>query len=87
MSSYDTQLTLPTKDQALAGRLAPMVINPNHFITGHKIVGPFDSPLQQAVFGLGCFWGAERKFWEANVQATAVGYTAGHTQNPHYEEV
>jgi len=88
MSAYDNKSSLPSKDQALPGRSNKMAVSPNHFVTGHSIQEPFDSHLQKAIFGLGCFWGAERKFWDASdVAATAVGYAAGHTENPSYEEV
>ena len=60
----------------------------DHFVNGHPIVAPFNDGLETAVFGMGCFWGAERKFWQAaGVYTTAVGYAAGHTPNPSYEEV
>ena len=65
-----------------------MLVPEQHFVNGNPLVGPFDSGLQQAVFGLGCFWGAERRFWETGgVFTTAVGYAGGITPNPSYEEV
>ncbi len=87
MSPHDQNPLFPSKEQALPGRKNKIVVSPHHFVTGHNILEPFKAHLQKAIFGLGCFWGAERKFWEANVAATAVGYAAGHTENPSYEEV
>ena len=80
---------IPTADRALPGRTEPAFAVPaTHFINGNRIQPPFPAGLEQAMFGLGCFWGAERKFWEApGVYATAVGYAAGFTPNPTYEEV
>jgi len=73
---------------ALAGRARPLAVEPTHFVSGHRIVPPFPDGMQQAMFGLGCFWGAERRFWQlAGVYATAVGYAGGVTPNPTYEEV
>jgi len=82
------KLRLPRPDQALPGRQEPMAVPDTHFVNGHRIVPPFPSGLEQAVFGMGCFWGAERKFWQApGVYSTAVGYAGGHTPNPTYKEV
>ena len=82
------KLTLPTADQALPGRQTPMPVHNQHFVTGQPIAPPFAEHLQQAVFGLGCFWGAERKFWQhSGVVSTAVGYCGGSTPNPTYDEV
>ena len=82
------KLTLPTIEQALSGRQTPMSINNQHFVTEQPIAPPFAAHLQQAIFGLGCFWGAERKFWQqSGVVSTAVGYCAGITPNPSYDEV
>ena len=80
---------MPTADRALPGRPAPgFTVPATHFVNGNRIQEPFPAGLEQAMFGLGCFWGAERKFWEApGVYATAVGYAAGMTPNPSYEEV
>ncbi len=79
---------IPTPDEALPGRATPMAVGNRHFVNGHALVPPFPVGLQQAVFGLGCFWGAERKFWQLpGVYSTAVGYAAGFTPNPTYEEV
>ena len=74
--------------EALAGRATPLVIPERHHVNGHPLKPPFPAGLEQAVFGLGCFWGAERKFWELpDVYVTAVGYAGGYTPNPTYEEV
>ncbi len=82
------KLRIPTADQALPGRPTAMRIGDTHFINGHRIVPPFPDGMQRAVFGMGCFWGAERKFWQTRgVYATAVGYAGGATPNPTYEEV
>ena len=79
---------LPTKEAALPGRSEAMPVPDAHFVNGAPIKGPFPAGLEQAVFGLGCFWGAERKFWQLpGVYSTAVGYGAGHTPNPSYREV
>jgi peptide-methionine (S)-S-oxide reductase len=82
------KLRLPTPDQALPGRVEPMPVPDTHFVNGNRIVPPFPPGLEQAVFGMGCFWGAERKFWQApGVYSTAVGYAGGYTQNATYREV
>ncbi len=82
------KLRLPRPDQSLPGRETPMAVPSRHFVNGHPITPPLPDGLQQAVFGMGCFWGAERKFWEApGVYSTAVGYAGGHTPNPTYQEV
>jgi len=82
------KLTLPSKDEALPGRNTPMAVPDRHFVNGSALRGPFDEHLQQAVFALGCFWGAERAFWETpGVVTTSVGYAGGITPNPTYEEV
>ena len=80
--------SLPLPDQALPGRAAPMPVPVQHFVNGAPLRPPFPGHVQEAVFGLGCFWGAERKFWQApGVVSTAVGYAGGSTPNPTYEEV
>jgi peptide-methionine (S)-S-oxide reductase len=74
--------------EALPGRDTPMPVTDTHFVNGHRIVAPFPQGLEQAMFGMGCFWGAERRFWEREgVYATAVGYAGGDTPNPTYREV
>ena len=79
---------LPTAEQALPGRAEPLPVADTHYVNGNPIKAPFPAGLQQAVFGLGCFWGAERRFWQQpGVFSTAVGYAGGMTPNPTYEEV
>ncbi|MFG1282847.1 peptide-methionine (S)-S-oxide reductase MsrA [Xanthobacter autotrophicus] len=81
-------LDLPTKANALPGRSTPVPTAEAHFVNGHALKGPYPAGFETAVFALGCFWGAERKFWQTpGVWATAVGYVAGITENPTYEEV
>ncbi len=79
---------LPTADTALPGRATPIPTAETHFVNGHRILGPYPESCELAVFGLGCFWGAERKFWELGdgIYVTAVGYAGGITPNPTYEE-
>jgi peptide-methionine (S)-S-oxide reductase len=80
--------TLPTADEALPGRDEPMTVAARHFVLGTPLAPPFPAGLERAVFGMGCFWGAERLFWQtAGIHTTAVGYTAGITPNPTYREV
>jgi peptide-methionine (S)-S-oxide reductase len=80
--------TMPSPKEALPGRSTKMPVNNQHFVNGNPIKGPFPAGLETAMFGLGCFWGAERKFWQtAGVFSTAVGYAAGYTPNPTYNEV
>ncbi|HEY4747577.1 MAG TPA: peptide-methionine (S)-S-oxide reductase MsrA [Steroidobacteraceae bacterium] len=72
----------------IPGRAAPMQVPSKHFVNGHRLEAPFPEGMQLAQFGLGCFWGAERKFWEVpGVWSTAAGYAGGETKNPTYEEV
>ena len=79
---------LPSAEQALPGRDTPISVPARHFVNGHPLQPPFPAGLQQAVFAMGCFWGAERRFWQQpGVYSTAVGYAGGHTPNPTYEEV
>ncbi|HEX3954471.1 MAG TPA: peptide-methionine (S)-S-oxide reductase MsrA [Stellaceae bacterium] len=88
MWSLRKKLEIPSPEQSLPGRAMKMPVPPQHYVNGHALAGPYPEGLQQAVFGLGCFWGAERKFWEApGVWTTAVGYAGGSTLNPTYEEV
>jgi len=80
--------TLLPPEQTLPGRDAQMPVPERHFVNGHPIKGPFPAGMQQAVFGMGCFWGAERLFWQLpGVYSTAVGYAGGQTKHPTYEEV
>ncbi|MDI6527326.1 peptide-methionine (S)-S-oxide reductase MsrA [Pseudomonas otitidis] len=82
------KIELPTAAQALPGRETPMPVPETHYVNGHPLQAPFPAGLEQAVFGLGCFWGAERRFWQQEgVWSTAVGYAGGHTPNPTYDEV
>jgi peptide-methionine (S)-S-oxide reductase len=79
---------IPGSDQALPGRNEKIKIDPKHAVHGRSMVEPFPLGLHQVIFGFGCFWGAERKFWNIEgVYTTAVGYSAGHTPNPSYQEV
>ena len=79
--------TVPSAEDALPGRSQEIAVPAKHFVNGHPLKGPFPAGLEQAVFGLGCFWGAERKFWQApGVYTTAVGYAGGSTPNPTYQE-
>ncbi|MDY7582606.1 peptide-methionine (S)-S-oxide reductase MsrA [Pseudomonas sp. CCI3.1] len=79
---------LPTKEQALPGRDTHVQLPETHYVTGEPLLGPFSKNVDFAIFGLGCFWGAERKFWEREgVVSTVVGYAGGYTPNPTYEEV
>ncbi|HEY5949858.1 MAG TPA: peptide-methionine (S)-S-oxide reductase MsrA [Kofleriaceae bacterium] len=82
------KVRMPSPDEALRGRSTPMPVGDTHFVNGHRIKPPFPDGMQRAVFGMGCFWGAERKFWQTpGVYSTAAGYAAGLTPNPTYEEV
>ncbi len=81
-------VTFADASQALPGRAEPLAVTNEHFVLHRPIQPPFPAGLEQAVFGLGCFWGAERRFWtEGGVYTTAVGYAGGFTPNPSYEEV
>ncbi len=83
---YKTRM--PSPEEALPGRDRPMPVPDAHTVLGTPLAGPFPDTFEQAVFGLGCFWGAERKFWQVpGVYTTAVGYAGGFTPNPTYEEV
>ncbi len=83
-----SKLEMPSAEQALPGREEAMPIPDQHFVSGAPLAGPFPDSSRQAMFGMGCFWGAERKFWELpGVLSTAVGYAGGHTPNPTYREV
>src|SRR6516165_7465962 len=89
MFSFRKKLEMPGPGEALPGRPAPIPTARQHFVNGRPLRGPYPEGLAMAMFGLGCFWGAERKFWELGngVYVTAVGYAGGHTPNPTYEEV
>lgn len=87
MLSFRKSMRMPTPDEALPGRSAALPTATHHFVSGRPLKGPYPDGMKQAVFGLGCFWGAERCFWQAEgVYITAVGYSAGLTPNPTYEE-
>ncbi len=86
--SSPMKLRVPGPGDALPGRESAMPVPEAHFVNGNRITAPFPAGLEQAVFGMGCFWGAERKFWQApGVYSTAVGYAGGSTPNPTYKEV
>ena len=85
---FGKKLTVPTPQEALPGRAEPMPVPSSHFVNGNPMQPPYPAGLEMAMFGLGCFWGAERKFWQQEgVFTTAVGYAAGSTPNPTYKEV
>jgi peptide-methionine (S)-S-oxide reductase len=88
MFSVHKRVTLPTAVEALPGRAATMPVPSSHFVTGHRLSPPFPEGMELAMFGMGCFWGAERGFWQLpGVYSTMVGYAGGFTPNPHYDEV
>jgi peptide-methionine (S)-S-oxide reductase len=79
---------MPEAESALPGRSEKIAVPQNHFVNGNSITGPFPQEMKMALFGLGCFWGAERKFWQSlDIFSTSVGYAGGITPNPSYEEV
>jgi peptide-methionine (S)-S-oxide reductase len=85
---FGKPLSLPSQADALPGRAAKMPVPAAHHVNGHRLEEPFPQGTERAMFGLGCFWGAEKKFWQQKgVYSTAVGYAAGHTPNPTYREV
>lgn len=88
MALFRKKAEMPSADQALPGRATPLKVPDTHFVNGNRIQAPVPAGIEEAVFGLGCFWGAERKFWQLpGVYSTAVGYAGGPTRNPTYEEV
>jgi peptide-methionine (S)-S-oxide reductase len=88
MGSSLRKTTLPAAGEALPGRPQPMPVPERHFVNGNRLAPPFPAGLELALFGLGCFWGAERLFWELpGVWSTSVGYAGGFTPNPTYQEV
>ena len=89
MFGFRKSLEVPSKADALPGRANPIRTASQHFVNGNPLRGPYPAGLETAIFGMGCFWGAERKFWELGdgIYTTAVGYAGGHTPNPTYEEV
>ncbi|PMB26945.1 peptide-methionine (S)-S-oxide reductase MsrA [Fischerella thermalis] len=85
---FGKKLTLPSPEEALPGRAESMPVTNRHYVLGNPILPPFPEGTEMAIFGMGCFWGAERKFWQLpGVYTTAVGYAAGITPNPTYREV
>ncbi len=89
MFSFKKSLSIPSAAEALKGRPTPIPTASTHFINGKALKGPYPAGFETAIFGMGCFWGAERKFWELGdgVHVTAVGYIGGPTPNPTYDEV
>ena len=88
MSGLTKSLYMPTADEALPGRMDEMPIQNPHFVSGRSLKPPFPKNTERAMFGMGCFWGAEKQFWTLpGVHVTAVGYSAGYTPNPTYREV
>lgn len=89
MFGFKKLLSIPSRAEALPGRPTPIQTAKQHFVNGNPLKGPYPAGFERAMFGMGCFWGAERKFWELGdgIYTTAVGYAAGHTPNPTYEEV
>jgi peptide-methionine (S)-S-oxide reductase len=85
---FGKKSAIPTPEQALPGRAEVMRVSVQHYVNKNRLQAPFPQGLETAMFGLGCFWGAERKFWQQEgVYTTAVGYAAGYTPNPTYQEV
>jgi len=85
---FGSKTKMPESSEALPGREQQMPVPSAHHVNGHPLRAPFPEGMQMAMFGMGCFWGAERKFWQADgVYSTAVGYAAGYTPNPSYQEV
>jgi peptide-methionine (S)-S-oxide reductase len=89
MRFFRQSTTLPTPLEALPGRATPLETALTHYLNGHPLKGPWKVGFEHVLFGMGCFWGAERKFWQMGegIYVTAVGYSAGHTPNPTYQEV
>jgi peptide-methionine (S)-S-oxide reductase len=88
MALFQKKSTMPTREAALPGRSAALKVPETHFVNGHRIAPPFPAGMREAVFAMGCFWGAERLFWQLpGVYSTAVGYAGGFTPNPTYQEV
>ena len=88
MASKPRKTSMPSAAEALPGRPQPMAVPETHFVNGHRLAPPFPAGLELALFGMGCFWGAERLFWELpGVWSTSVGFAGGFTPNPSYPEV
>ena len=85
---FNKKPTMPSQEEALPGRQERMPVPERHFVNGARLTAPFPDGLERAIFGMGCFWGAEKKFWDLpGVYTTAAGYAAGFTPNPTYREV
>ena len=90
MFAFRKKTSMPAPGEALPGRAEPIPTAETHYVTGRPLKGPYPEGCETALFGMGCFWGAERKFWEMGrdrIWVTAVGYAGGETPNPTYEEV
>ncbi|ADJ27959.1 peptide-methionine (S)-S-oxide reductase MsrA [Nitrosococcus watsonii] len=88
MFKIHPKIEIPAAEEALPGRAEKMPVPQQHYVNGHPLMPPFPEGMEQALFGMGCFWGAERKFWQTEgVYTSAVGYAGGHTPNPTYEQV
>jgi len=88
MSYFTKKTSLPAPHEALPGRAQPLPVPEKHFVSGHRMLPPYPADMEMALFGLGCFWGVERAFWQLKgVYVTAVGYAGGYTPNATYEEV
>ncbi len=88
MFAREKKIVMPAPDESLPGRGEPLPVPETHFVNGNPLQPPFPEGLEQALFGVGCFWGAERQFWQtAGVYTTAAGYAGGYTANPTYQEV
>jgi peptide-methionine (S)-S-oxide reductase len=88
MMSPQHKTEIPRPEEALPGRAEPLAVPELHFVSGHRLLPPFPQGLEMAMFGMGCFWGAERRFWEMpGIYSTMVGYAGGYTPNPSYDEV
>jgi len=88
MSYFTKKTSLPAPHEALPGRAQPLTVPEKHFVSGHRMLPPYPAGMEMALFGLGCFWGVERAFWQLKgVYVTAVGYAGGYTPNATYEEV
>jgi peptide-methionine (S)-S-oxide reductase len=88
MLKFNKKLAIPTPEQVLPGREEKMSVPDRHYVNDHPLAPPFPEGMEKALFGMGCFWGAERLFWQTRgVYTTAVGYAGGYTPNPTYEEV
>lgn len=86
--SLPSKTSMPEPEQALPGRETPVTVPDEHYVLGTRLQPPYPKPMERAIFGLGCFWGAEKRYWEIpGVYTTAVGYAGGFTPNPSYDEV